>query len=269
MPPGGFGPPPGGFGPPPGGFGGGFLPPAGGGGLPPGAGAPPGSISASDPWSFAWKLITKRFAEVALPLAVAFFVQAFLGNLVSLGGGFVVGVLQAQDLLEDSVLVIANLAVNIVGGTASLLVSSYMTGGIVLTALKAVRGERVAFGDPFSGGRFFGPMLVAAIAGSIVILIGYVLCIVPGVIVALGVCLYPYLIVDQTMPGVDALKRSWEMTKGHKMTIFLVGLIGIFVFIAGALACGIGLVLVSLPMAMLGAAYLYLRIKGEAIPEPA
>ena len=56
------------------------------------------------------------------------------------------------------------------------------------------------------------------------------------------------------MPGVDALKRSWEMTKGHKMTIFLVGLIGIFVFIAGALACGIGLVLVSLPMAMLGAA---------------
>lgn len=204
-----------------------------------------------------------------MPLAVAFLVQGFLGNLVSLGGGAVVGVLQAQDLLDDSVLVVANLAVNLVGGMASLLVTSFMTGGIVLTAMKAVRGERVTFADPFSGGRFFGPMLVAAIAGSIVMLIGYLLCIVPGVIVALGVCLYPYLIVDQTMPGVDALKKSWEMTKGHKMTFFLFGLIGIFVFIAGALACGIGLLLVSLPMAILGAAYMYLRIKGEAIPEPA
>lgn len=213
--------------------------------------------------------MTKRFAEVALPLAVAFLVQGFLGNLVSLGGGAMVGVLESQDLLDDSVLVVANLAVNLVGGMASLLVTSFMTGGIVLTALKAVRGEKVTFADPFSGGRFFGPMLVASIAGSIVILIGYLLCIVPGIIVALGVCLYPYLIVDQTMPGVDALKRSWEMTKGHKMTFFLFGLIGIFVFIAGALACGIGLLLVSLPMAMLGAAYMYLRIKGEAIPEPA
>jgi uncharacterized membrane protein len=67
---------------------------------------------------------------------------------------------------------------------------------------------------------------------------------------------------------VDALKKSWEMTKGHKMTIFIVGLIGFFVFLAGALACGIGALLVSFPMAIVAGGWLYLKIKGEPVTEP-
>lgn len=206
---------------------------------------------------------------VALPLAVGLIAQSFLGQIVTIAGGAVLGVLSSQDLLDESVLAIAQLAVQIVGGAAGLLVTSYMTGGIALTALKAVRGQPVTFGDPFSGGRFFGPVLVAVIVSAIVIFIGSLLCLVPGIIVALGVSLYSFVIVDQNLPGVDAVKRSWEMTKGYKMTIFLVGLIGIFVFLAGALACGIGMLVVSMPMYFLATAYLYLRIKGEAVPEPA
>jgi uncharacterized membrane protein len=214
-------------------------------------------------------VITKSFVTVALPLAVGLIAQSFLSQIVTLAGGAVLGVLSAQDLLDESVLAIAQLALQVVGGAAGLLVTSYMTGGIALTALKALRGQPVTFADPFSGGRFFGPVLVAVIVSSIVIAIGSLLCLVPGVIVALGVSLYSYVIVDQGLAGVDAVKRSWEMTKGHKMTIFLFYLIGIFVLLAGALACGIGMLLVSMPMMMLGMAYLYLRIKGEAIPEPA
>ena len=56
--------------------------------------------------------------------------------------------------------------------------------------------------------------------------------------------------------------------KGHKVNIFLFGLIGIGVFIAGALACGIGALLVSLPMYWLGMTNIYLRIKGESVPTP-
>jgi hypothetical protein len=241
-----------------------MLPPGGHGG-PPAAG---GTLSAGDAWGFAWRVITKRFATVALPLAVALFVQGLLANLVSGGGGFAIGFMGEQGLLDPDLLAIANLGVSSVGGIVSVLVSAYMTGGIMATGLKAARGQPVSFGDPFSGGRFFGPMFVGVIANGIAVVLGMILCVVPGIILAFGLCLYPMLIVDQGLSGIDALKKSWEMTKGYKMTIFIVGLLGFFVFVAGALACGIGMLLVSMPMAIIASSYMYLRIKGEPVVEP-
>ena len=58
------------------------------------------------------------------------------------------------------------------------------------------------------------------------------------------------------------------MTKGHKVSIFLFNLIGIAVVIAGELACVVGVLLVSVPMFLIGNAYIYLRIKGENPPVP-
>ena len=150
----------------------------------------------------------------------------------------------------------------------TLLVEAYFIPGFINLALKAARGQPTSFGDAFSGGRWFGKQLVSMIVGAIITAIGYVLCLVPGVIVALGISLASLLIVDQDLSGVDALKRSWEMTKGHKLNIFLWGLIGIFVFIGGYLACLFGAFFVSIPMALVAIAYIYLRIKGENPPVP-
>jgi uncharacterized membrane protein len=213
--------------------------------------------------------VTKRFTTVALPLAVAIFVQGLLANIVSGGGSFAIALMAEQGLLDPDILAIANIGVSSVGGIFSLLVSAYMSGGIVATGLKAARGQPISFGDPFSGGRYFGAMFVGLLAFGIVVFIGSLLCLVPGLILAFGLCLYQPLIVDQGLSGVDALKKSWEMTKGHKVTIFILGVIGFFVFLAGALACGIGALLISAPMAVVAGAYLYLRIKGEPVVEPA
>jgi uncharacterized membrane protein len=237
----------------------------------PGAvGAPPpgASWSPGDAWGFAWKVITKRYTTVALPLVVGILVQAILGNIVSGGGSFALTILNEQGLLEPTALPLLNIAVSSFGGLVSVVVAAFMAGGFVNTALKAARGQPTSFGDPFSGGRTFMPMLIAIIVGGIVTMVGLLLCFVPGVIVALGISLNSMLVVDQNLGGVDALKKSWEMTKGHKVNIFLFGLIGLLVFVAGALACGIGALLVSMPMGYVAFAHMYLRIKGESVPEP-
>jgi uncharacterized membrane protein len=62
---------------------------------------------------------------------------------------------------------------------------------------------------------------------------------------------------------MDALKKSWEMTQGHKLNIFVFGLLAIGVVIAGYIACFIGALLVSVPVLVVAAAYIYLSIKGE------
>ena len=77
-------------------------------------------------------------------------------------------------------------------------------------------------------------MFVArSICASIVVVLGSILCLVPGIIVGLGISQYSYLVVDQGLGGVDALKKSWEMTNGHKMNLFLFGLLAFLVVIAG------------------------------------
>lgn len=238
--------------------------------VPGGMGAPPGGAGWSpvEAWAFGWKVVTTRFTTVALPIAVATVVQAILSSIVGVIGGVAIGVMTAQGVLDADAMQVVNLALQGVSTAFNLLVSAFMAGGFVTMALKACRGQPTSFGDPFSGGRYFGRMFVAMIVAFFLVAVGMALCLVPGIILALGVGLYNMLIVDQDMAGVDALKKSWEMTKGHKLNIFLFGLIGIGVFIAGALACGIGVLLVSVPMAWIGIASIYLRIKGENLPTP-
>jgi uncharacterized membrane protein len=208
----------------------------------------------------------KKFGAVALPIAVGFLITGLPAGIVY-AGVMVVMQTMASEIDPDFIGLVSSAGMGLVG-LLFWLVGAYMAGGFITLALKAARGQPTAFGDLFSGGRYLGRFLVAGIVGGIAVSIGLVLCLVPGYIVAYGLSLAGFLMVDQDLSGVDALKRSWELTKGHKVNIFIFHLIGIAVAIAGELACLIGLYLVSLPMTLIGATYMYLRIKGENPPQP-
>lgn len=214
-----------------------------------------------DAISYGWATITKDYVNLALPIAVGFFVANLPGQLIA----FVWGIMSAAmaQSLDPSVLAALNGLVQGVSGLLNFVLGAYMAGGIVSFVLNVARGKPVEFGDVFSGGKYLGRMLVAGFCGGIAAGIGFLLCIVPGVIVALGISQYQYVVVDQGQPGIDSLKQSWEMTKGQKMNIFLFGLIAFGVIIAGVIACGIGVLLGSMPVLMHGGAYVYLTLKGE------
>jgi uncharacterized membrane protein len=167
------------------------------------------------------------------------------------------------DTIDPSFVGVLSGLVQTTSSVINLVVGSYIGGGIASFALKVVRGQPVQFGDVFAGGPYFGRMFVAALLAGIGVLLGMALCVVPGVILALGISQYQYLVVDQGLSGVDALKKSWEMTQGHKLNIFIYGLLAIGVVIAGYIACFVGALLVSAPVLVLAAAYIYLCIKGE------
>jgi uncharacterized membrane protein len=209
----------------------------------------------------------KKFGAVALPIAVGVLVSGLPAGIVY-GGVVVMMQVMASEIDPDMLGIVASSGMGLAGLLAAL-VGAYMAGGYINLSLKAARGQPTTFGDVFSGGRFLGRFIVMGILGYIAVLLGTLLCFVPGVIVGLGISLAGFLIVDQDLGAVDALKRSWEITKGHKVSIFLFQLIGIAVVLAGYLACVIGVYLVSIPMTLVGATYMYLRIKGENPPAPA
>jgi uncharacterized membrane protein len=204
----------------------------------------------------------KNFAGVSLPIAVALIVANLPGQAIGFAYGLMASVV--AEYVEPTFVGILGGLVNLTTALLGILISSYIMGGVVSFTLKVARGQPVVFGDVFSGGKYFSRMLVGYIGLGIVCMIGFVLCIVPGVILAIGLSLWSNIIVDEGLPGIDALKKSWEMTKGHKVNLFVFGLLSGLAFIAGALACGVGALLVSAPMVLVATSYIYLKLKGEA-----
>ena len=51
-----------------------------------------------------------------------------------------------------------------------------------------------------------------------------------------------YLVVEQKKEAIEAVKKSWRMTKGHTWTVFLVSLLAIPIAIVGLACVGVGII---------------------------
>jgi hypothetical protein len=123
------------------------------------------------------------------------------------------------------------------GFTAALLVSivaGNFTAAIFVrsTILYLNNGVADWRGSTIAALRLIVPMVLLSILVSIVITLGLLLLIVPGIIFALALIVAaPVLIAEQ--PGIiDSMHRSAELTRGSKGQIFLLVLIYIFAWFA-------------------------------------
>lgn len=143
----------------------------------------------------------------------------------------------------------------------SLFVNSFLLVGQTRVALAAVRGETVDFGLYFSGGDRFGVTLIALFLMYLGIGIGMVFLIVPGLILLFGWTLTSYVIADTDASPTEALGRSWELTRGHRLHLFGYFFVGGLLMIAGVIALLVG-VLVAIPVVFIGVAEIYVRLTG-------
>lgn len=113
--------------------------------------------------------------------------------------------------------------------------------------LKAVRSEKIEIKDMFAVfQKNYWNAVIAGVVVMIIVGIGIVMLIVPGIIFAVRLAFVPYLIMDREMEVMDALRTSWEMTKGYGWTIFGLVLIAIPVVILGLLCLGVGVIVSSM-----------------------
>ena len=100
---------------------------------------------------------------------------------------------------------------------------------------------------------------LASIVSLIIIGIGLILLIVPGIIAQVMLCLAAFLVLEKSMKPIEALKESRRMTKGKRWDLFLFILVLILINVVGALPFGLGL-LVTLPVSLLAFAHVYKAI---------
>lgn len=63
-------------------------------------------------------------------------------------------------------------------------------------------------------------LLITSLLVGIACGIGFILLIIPGIIVAMGLSMITPIIVVEKMGPIDAMKRSWELTKKKKLHLF-------------------------------------------------
>ena len=165
-----------------------------------------------------------------------------------------------------------NLIVPVLGMFAvvyGILVEGPVAFGVSFAYLKAARGDKLVITDMFKAFRNYLNAVLASLLVGIIIVMGLILLIVPGIIFACKLAFTPYLVVDRKMEVVEAIKTSWRMTDGHAWEVFGIGLLAIPIGIAGLLLFGVGIILsimwVSLAFASLyHAVSTYLEAPGHA-----
>lgn len=82
---------------------------------------------------------------------------------------------------------------------------------------------------------------VVSLLGSILIVIGCCLCLIPGIFIAVRLIFANLHILAHPEDGISgAFEKSWKMTKGNFWNLFLLGVLAVLICIGGFMCCCIG-----------------------------
>ena len=193
---------------------------------------------------FGWNRMKDNLGFFIVYLIIVFIIEAFFGFFAS--------------VFTDS-LPSLSLIFNIGSWVVSIISSIF----VIKIGLKLYENEKVGSYDflSFSSSLFF-KFLLGYVLYTLLVVIGFILLIVPGVYLAIKYQYVQYLIVDKNMDVIEAFKESGRMTNGHKWNLLLLLFLFVAIVILGGMALGIGL-LVAVPIVIVAQAYVYKKLSSN------
>ncbi|MDA1079434.1 MAG: DUF975 family protein [bacterium] len=139
--------------------------------------------------------------------------------------------------------------------------SQFVSIGATLVTLNFLRNDGATFSieDFFAGKERFIQYIFANIAYALVVLLGLVLLIIPGIIWAIKYSYVPVLIIDKPVGIREAFSESARMTDGVKWKLFWFDIFGLVVLLGGLLLLGVGL-FIAVPVIFLAMYMLYNKL---------
>jgi uncharacterized membrane protein len=149
-----------------------------------------------------------------------------------------------------------------------LFVTLVIEIGLVKIALKFEAGEMPEFANLFDGIERVPSLFVATLVGAAAVIAGLILLIVPGIIVGLRFMFVGFVVVDQKAGPIDALQKSWELTRGYTFDLFLFALAIFGINLLGCILFGVG-VFVTMPVTALAMTRIYRVLCAQPAEAPA
>lgn len=248
-------------------------PPAGGYGAPPPAyGAPPPGTSGWDvgaALSYGWNKFQANVGQI---------IVAALALLVAMGilGGIGFGILAASTSdyecrFQDDGDYVCDGGTSFIVGiilygliVALILIAAQVIGaGLIRASLDVTEGKPFLTSTVFKFDKI-GSVIVTSLIIAAATFVGTILCYLPGLIVGFFTSYSLYFVMDKGLAPVDAIKASVNLVKDNLGTALIWYIVGGLVAGAGAIACGVGL-LVTIPIFLIGTAFTYKHLTGQPV----
>jgi uncharacterized membrane protein len=157
----------------------------------------------------------------------------------------------------------ASIAVMVVGYVLVFIAVVIMHAGLLSGCLDIADGKPVTIGSFFKP-RNLGPAFVAALLIAFGILVGSILCIIPGLIFAFLTLFALPFVIDRSLSPVESIKASIATARANIAPALLSWLVQYAVMVVGQLLCGVG-VIVALPISVLIQVYTYRKLSGGQV----
>ena len=106
------------------------------------------------------------------------------------------------------------------------LINPALNVGLATFSLAIVRGKEINIKHLFKGFQFLSKSVAVGLLYLLIIIIGIVLFIIPGIILSLIFSMSLYIFAEEPQITIgEALQKSSELTKGYRTKLFLLGLI--------------------------------------------
>lgn len=120
--------------------------------------------------------------------------------------------------------------------------------GFISYILGLTREEEVSLTDIFQDYKKIGLIVVTLIISYVFIIFGYILLIIPGIIIAFSLVMVVYLLADSKETSIseakNIIRESIEMMNGYKLDYFIFELSFIGWYFLGAITFGIAYIYV-------------------------
>ena len=150
----------------------------------------------------------------------------------------------------------------------SLLISCIFMLGYVKNIFQALDGEEPQFSAYGQQSRKIITYLIANILFSIAVCIGMVLLIIPGIYLYLRLQFFTAFIVEEDCGIIESLQKSWNMTQGQTLPLFLLLLTMIGTAIVGCILFFVGF-FVAVPLIYMMQCYTFRKLNTISTEEEA
>lgn len=147
-------------------------------------------------------------------------------------------------------------AVPYLGGCVMFIIGGAIQVGVNRAILGMIAGRTPTVEMMFGGFDRFAQAFLAQLVVAILVGIGVVLLIVPGIILAIMWMFVNLVLAETELDFWEAMKRSADLTAGYRWNLFFLCLANVVVCILGLLACGLG-ILVAYPVVYTSVALAY------------
>jgi uncharacterized membrane protein len=158
----------------------------------------------------------------------------------------------------------------ILGTFIGMALTAAFQVGINRALLGVLAGREPTFEMMFGGFDRFGAAFLAALLSAIFIMVGFVLLIVPGIIVAIMLMFVNFVLADTNQDFWTAMKTSADLTKGYRWSLFCLFLAFIPIILLGLIVVCVGVFVAQAVCFMaLAIVYRFLQTKKSSSLVPA